>query len=126
MITYTHSSFTKAKESNNEDKYGYNETTMVVVDGATDKSGKIWDQLTGGQIAADIVVETCLLTSCNGMELVECLNNELQKKYKELGNKRAESQKKYRFNAVFVCMRIQKYGVEITQVGNVAYRIVNT
>jgi hypothetical protein len=57
------SSFSKGKEpSKNEDKFGYNSTSLVVSDGATDKTGLRYEQnaesgafRTGGEVAADVV-----------------------------------------------------------------------
>lgn len=107
----------------NEDFFGYNDTTFVVADGATDKSGNTYDGKTGGEIAARLVVETCLASKLNGEELVELFNEKIATVYHDLGITNVVCDPKFRFGCCFVVARIVDDQLIITSLGDVGFRI---
>jgi hypothetical protein len=117
--------FTQGKtKDKNEDFFGYDDTTFVVADGATDKSGKIYDGKTGGEIVSDMIVKTCLSSKLNGTELVDQINTQIAEIYKTLEiTKDTTLNAKYRFSGTFVCLRRVGTEIIITALGDVGYRL---
>lgn len=71
--------FTKSKfadEKKNEDGLFYNDSFVVVIDGVTSKSNELYDGLTGGVWAKEIIKKT--FCKFNGDESIECIINEIQ------------------------------------------------
>lgn len=119
--------FTKGKTGRkNEDYYGYNNNSFVVADGATDKSGRIYDGKTGGEIASHLVVEKCLATDLNGPEIVNYLNQEINKLYLKLGIIDDIKNAVNRFTCAFVLARCIEEKVIITFLGDSGFRINGT
>lgn len=114
--------FTKGKDNvRNEDHYGYNKETFVVADGATDKSGKLYNGKTGGEILSCLISSICLETRLTGVKLVKKLTEECAAFYKK-NNRLALTNGFYRFAASFVCARLMKDKLIVTQVGDSAFR----
>ena len=120
--------FTQGKtEKRNEDFFGYNDSTFVLADGATDKSGKTYDGKTGGEIISKLIVKTCLETNLNGPPLVSELNNRVLQIYHNLDI--ADEVRKIpqnRFSGTFVCIRIIAGELIATILGDVSYRLNKT
>src|SRR5664279_309270 len=85
----------------NEDLFGHNNTTIVLSDGATDKSGQSFEGKTGGELAAQLVVETCLQSDVYGEELVNEVGVKLRSLYQQI-NPNALSDSTYRFEATMI------------------------
>lgn len=118
--------FTKGKDRlRNEDCYGYDKEVFIVADGATDKSGKLYDRRTGGEILSRLIVATCLETGLTGEKLVKKLTEICAAFYKQ-NNTMALANGFYRFAASFVCAKIIKNKLVVTQVGDTAFRINRT
>lgn len=115
--------FTKGKDkARNEDHYGYDKEIFVVADGATDKSGKLYDGKTGGEILSRLITATCLETGLTGVKLVTKLTEECAIFYKK-HNTLALTNGFYRFAASFVCAKVIKDKLVVTQVGDTAFRV---
>lgn len=116
--------FSKGKNENiNEDYFDYNETSFVIADGATDKSGKKYDEKTSGELISRIVVNESLLTDLNGIQLVNHLNKKVRELYVNLDIIKEIQNPIYRFTCGFICIRIIKNKVLITYLGDLGYRI---
>ena len=115
--------FSKGKNELNEDCYGYNKTSFVVVDGATDKSGRFYNKKTGGEIISRLAVDVCLKSKLNGVKLVNQLNREVDKLYKKLGVDDYLEDPKIRFNCVFVLVRVANRKIIITYLGDLGFRV---
>ena len=116
--------FSKGKtDDRNEDYFGYNQNCFVIVDGTTDKAGKKYDNKTSGEIVSRIVVNECLNTDLNGVELVNHLNNIIKKLYNKFGILKKTKDPKYRFTCVVICARIVKKNLIVTYLGDLGYRI---
>ncbi len=116
--------FSEGKSSeHNEDFYGYNDTTFVVADGATDKSGSKYNGKTGGEIASRLVVESCLTSSLNGKELVDLLNEKIAETYQDLNLAKVVRDPKFRFSCFFAVARIVGDEIIITSLGDTGFRI---
>ena len=116
--------FSKGKiENKNEDYFDYNETCFVIADGATDKSGRKYNNKTGGELVSRIVIKECLSTNLNGIELVNHLNNKIKELYVELNILEDAQDAKFRFTCGFICARIIENKVLITYLGDLGYRI---
>lgn len=107
---------------NNEDLAGYNDTTFVVADGATDKSGERYDGKTGGYIASRLVVKKCLASADTGQTLIDELNHAFVELYRKM-NPRALEDGLYRFPCTVVAARCVGENLVITQVGDTAFRL---
>ncbi|MCB9359193.1 hypothetical protein H6503_04640 [Candidatus Woesearchaeota archaeon] len=112
----------KSKDRN-EDFFGYNENCFVIADGATDKSGKIHDGKTGGEIISRLIVEECLKVSHDGKELVEHLNKAVKGTYSKYGISDLTVDPKYRFTSSFICVRISASKIVVTSVGDCGFRV---
>lgn len=106
----------------NEDRYGFDPTAWVVVDGVTDKSGQQFRGKTGGEIVAQCIVERCLATRKTGIALVGFLNAEIAALYRRM-NPRAIHDSAHRFAATLVCARIVGNELVITQVNDTSFRV---
>lgn len=116
--------FSKGKIDNrNEDYFDYNEKCFAIADGATDKSGRKYDNKTGGELVSRIVVKECLSTDLNGSELVNHLNNKIKELYSELKILDKIKDPKYRFTSGFICVRLVKDKIIITYLGDLGFRI---
>jgi hypothetical protein len=116
--------FSKGKiEHKNEDYFDYNETSFVITDGATDKSGRKYDDKTGGELVSRIVVKECLSTDLNGIKLVNHLNNKVKELYTNLNILEEIQDPKFRFTCGFICVRIIDNKILITYLGNLGFRI---
>lgn len=116
--------FSKGKiENRNEDYFGYNENCFVIADGATDKSGRKYDNKTGGELVSRIVVKECLSTKLNGIELVNQLNTKIKELYYKLEILEDIKDPKYRFTCGFICARLENNKLIITYLGDMGLRI---
>lgn len=123
LVFSTPEVFTEGKNPpKNEDAVGYNETTLVLSDGATDKSGQDFEGRTGGELASELVVATCLESEANGIELVNVINHKLIELYERI-NPLALDDSAYRFAATIVVARLVNDEVVVTQVGDSSFRI---
>ena len=119
--------FSKGKiENKNEDYFDYNETCFAIADGATDKSGRIYDGKTGGELVSRIVVNECLSSNLNGIKLVNHLNNKIKALYKKLEILEEIKDPKYRFTCGFICIRLINNKIIITYLGDLGIRINGT
>jgi len=109
----------------NEDFVGSNETTVVLSDGATDKSGQSFEGRSGGELAAELVVETCLNSDLVGEELVHEISNRLRGLYEHI-NPNALTDSAFRFAATVVVAKLVNDQIVITQVGDSSFRINST
>jgi len=115
--------FSKGKTSvSNEDHFGYNESTFIVADGATDKSGKKYKGKTGGEIISQLVVKKCLSSKKTGLSLVKELNEDVKKMYRSK-NPAALRGGFYLYSSTLLCAKIKKQDLIITQVGETSFRI---
>ncbi len=106
----------------NEDLVGSNETTIVLSDGATDKTGQDFDGHTGGELAAQVVVETSLNSELYGEALAYEVGDALRALYEKI-NPSALSDSAYRFAATMVVAQLRDDQLIITQVGDSSFRI---
>lgn len=120
MLIY---SFSKGKNNKNEDYFGYNEECFVVADGATDKSGRKYEDKTGGEIISRLVVNETLSCNLNGAELIDYLNKKVSQIYRKLGISNDIVDPKYRFSCCCVVARIVKDKLIITSISDTAFRI---
>lgn len=122
--------FSEGKEPpKNEDKFAYNQKSIVLSDGATDKTGIYYEKdkttgnyRTGGDVAASIAVETALSSGLNGIELATAITNAMQFYYQQ-HCPQALDDPAYRFAATLVAARIQNDKLVITQIGDSSFRI---
>lgn len=112
----------KVKESN-EDCFGYNKSCFVLADGATDKSGKLYDGKSGGEIVSRLVVKEALASELAGVELVDFLNKKVYQLYKDLEITNDIVDPKNRFSCACLAARIIKDKIVITNVGDSGFRI---
>ncbi len=116
--------FTKGKTlERNEDSFGFSDTSFVLADGATDKSGRLYDGKTGGEIVSRLIVREALASTVNGIELVEQLNQAVKKVYETYGISEDIREAKYRFTAGCVVVRTVEEKIVITHVGDVGMRL---
>jgi len=116
--------FSKGKiENKNEDDFNYNETCFVIADGATDKSGRKYNNKTGGELISRIVVKQCLATDLNGIKLVNHLNSKIKELYIDLNIINDIQDPKFRFTCGFICVRIIDDKIIITYLGDLGFRI---
>lgn len=119
--------FSKGKIKNrNEDYFDYNETCFVIADGATDKSGRMHNNKTGGELVSRIVVKECLSSILNGIELVNHLNKKVNKLYADLNILNETQNPKFRFTCGFICVRLVSDKIIITYLGDLGFRINGT
>lgn len=127
---FTLLSFTAGKNPDrNEDVFGSNTDTLVLADGATDKAGIRYEEdtqtgayKTGGEVAANIVVQTALATDLNGKDLANAITEEIKRYYTKHAPQALEDSA-YRFASMMAVARIVGYELVITQIGDVAFRI---
>ena len=124
MTTFSHPEiFTEGKNPpKNEDSVGFNETTLVLSDGATDVMGQSFDGKTGGEITSELVVKVCLSSSSNGTELVKEVTESLSELYSTV-NPQALNDARYRFASSLLCVRVVEDEIIVTQVGDSLLRI---
>lgn len=116
--------FTRGKSSQrNEDFFGHSQTTFVLADGATDKSGRRYRGKTGGEIVARLVVRECLHTSLTGQQLVTRLNKLIAAQYKRLKILKDTRNAMYRLSCSFVCVRIVQDHLVVTILGDSGFRL---
>ena len=113
-------------ENRNEDYFDYNKNCFVIADGATDESGRKYNGKTGGELVSRIIVNECLLTNLNGVELVNHLNKKVQELYSKLNISEKIKDPKFRFTCVFICVRIINDKIIITYLGDLGFRINGT
>jgi len=119
--------FSKGKiENKNEDYFNYNNTCFVIADGATDQSGRKYNNKTGGEFVSRIVVKECLSTDLNGAELVNHINKKIEELYNELNIQEKIKDPKFRFTCRFICMRLVNDKIMITYLGDLGFRINGT
>ena len=118
--------FSKGIGNRNEDYFDFNENCFVIVDGATNKSGRKYDGKTGGELVSQIVVKECLSTNLNGVELVNHLNKKIQELYDKLNISEKIKDSKFRFTCGFICVRIINDKIIITYLGDFGFRINGT
>lgn len=106
----------------NEDAYGSNDTSFVMADGSTDKSGQRYGTKTGGEILAQLIVEEALKTDLNGSKLVAHLSEKVRKLYKDV-NPGAITDPNLRFASTLLCGRIEEDTLIITQLYDTSFRI---
>ncbi len=110
-------------ENKNEDYFDYNETCFVITDGSTDKSGRKYNNKTGGELVSRMVVKECLSTNLNGIELVNHLNKKTKELYVDLKISDDIEDPKFRFTCGFICVRIIEDKIIITYLGDLGLRI---
>lgn len=116
--------FSRGKsEERNEDSFGSTGSSFVLADGATDKSGRLYEGKTGGELASELVVRKCLTTELEGVDLIEHLNTKVMELYRDLGIERDAQNPLYRFSCSFVCVRVSNDVVTITTLGDSGFRI---
>lgn len=119
--------FTAGKSpEHNEDCFGYDDRTLVIADGATDKSGRRYSGRTGGEIVAKLVVETCLKTDAHGTDLVHILNAGIADEYRRLSIDHEVAHARYRMSCSFICVRISDETLHLTSVGDCGWRLNGT
>ncbi len=106
----------------NEDAFRYNESVLVLSDGATDKSGQDLKGQSGGKLAAELVVDACLASKANGADLVNEVSEKLKHLYEQI-NPKALQDSAFRFAATLLVARIVGSEIIITQVGDSSFRI---
>lgn len=109
----------------NEDFVGFNDTTIVLSDGATDKSGQRFNGRSGGELAAELVVTTCLQSNHSGEALITDITSALRSLYEQI-NPAALTDSSYRFAATVVVAKLSDEDLIITQVGDSSFRINGT
>jgi hypothetical protein len=128
--TFALNAFTEGKNPDrNEDAFGCNETSIVLSDGATDKSGFKYEEnpqtgiyKTGGEMAANIAVQTALASDLNGQELVDAITAAMREYYAQHAPIALENSA-YRFAATLVVARVVDAQLVITQIGDTVFRI---
>jgi|TARA_Y100000034_G_scaffold57409_1_gene70105 hypothetical protein len=116
--------FSKGKiENKNEDYFDHNETCFVIADGATDKSGKKYNNKTGGELVSRITVKECLSTNLNGIDLVNHINKKVKELYDQLRIQDKIKDPKFRFTCGFICVRLVGNKFLITYLGGLGFRI---
>lgn len=113
------------KPPRNEDFYGHNADTLVLSDGATDKSGQFYDGKTGGELASALVVAACLKSAAYGEALVDEITDELHGLYTRI-NPRALTDSAFRFAATVLAVKVTPQNVVITAVGDSPFRVNGT
>ncbi|MFA4880521.1 MAG: hypothetical protein WC650_02765 [Candidatus Doudnabacteria bacterium] len=113
-------------ENRNEDYFDYNENCFAIADGATDKSGKKYNNKTGGELVSRIVVNECLSTNLNGTELVNHLNKKIKELYGKLKILEETKDPKHRFTCGFICVRPINDKIIITYLGDLGMSINGT
>ncbi|MSP49221.1 MAG: hypothetical protein EXQ95_07830 [Alphaproteobacteria bacterium] len=105
----------------------------AVIDGATDKSGKRWDGLTGGQIAAATVAETVTALAVSGepapsgRELVGRIAGAIRAHYVRLGiEAEAEADPLGRFSATLALALAVPGGWRLYRIGDSGIRLNGT
>lgn len=121
--------FTKGKNPNrNEDYIGHNTATVVLSDGATDKTGIRYDDKgaddfkTGGEIASRLAVDVALRSDASGQELIEQITTAAQDFYK-VHNPEALTNSALRFATTLVAAQVVDDELIVTQVGDSSFRI---
>jgi len=118
--------FTEGKNPpKNEDVVGANEHTLVLSDGATDKSGQSFEGRSGGELAAELVVQTCLSSDATGEALIAEVSGALRSLYESI-NPSALTDSAFRFAATLVAAKLVADQLVITQVGDSSFRINGT
>ena len=116
--------FSKGKvEGKNEDFFDYNQDCFVLADGATDKSGRKYDEKTGGEIVSRLVVKEALLTSLIGNDLIAYLNKKVSDLYDNLGLGDLMVNPLNRFTCSSIIVRIVGDEIIITSIGDSCFRI---
>src|SRR3989338_505298 len=116
--------FTKGKvPERNEDYFANTETSFVAVDGATDKSGRLYGGKTGGEIVAKLVGDHAVQSPLNGVPLVEHLNDLVRCEYEKLGIIDDITDPRMRFTCGFITARIIEDEVVITYLGDLGFRV---
>ncbi len=118
--------FTASKDlnlpENNEDAYSISQNTIVLSDGASSKGDKInFNGITGGKVAADIVIHTCETSTQIGYKLVNAANQALKKFYFSTGIDQSTAFN--RIAASLLCVRKVEENLVITQVNNTGFRV---
>jgi len=131
-------SFTEAKDPSrpetNEDRIVVlPERAYAVVDGATDKSGKRWDGLTGGQIAAEAVADEVIAVALSdvpapsGRVLVDRIARKIRAHYVRLGiEAEAEADPLSRFSVSLALALAVPGGWRLYRVGDSGIRLNGT
>ncbi|KKQ35681.1 MAG: hypothetical protein US52_C0018G0009 [candidate division WS6 bacterium GW2011_GWA2_37_6] len=110
------------KPNRNEDSWKNNRNTIVVADGATDKSGKLYGGKTGGEIISKLLVDKCIENDLTGIDLVESLTQTVAELYKKT-NPTALIDPHYLFSSTLVYVRVTGSKLLITQIGDTSFRI---
>lgn len=110
----------------NEDFFGYNKNSFIVVDGATDKSGFMFKGRTGGEIISRLVVRESLRCKLNGEKLVVYLNKKVMEIYEKMKMLDQIKIPKNRFSCGFILGRIINNKLVITYLGDLGFRINNS
>lgn len=117
------------KPDKNEDAFGFSDDMIVLSDGATDKTGIMYKdppgsdkKRSGGEIASKIVVETALVVSDEGRELVGAITEAMRNFY-IANNQDALRDSAFRFAGTMVAIQIVGSDVHVTQVGDSLFRV---
>lgn len=118
--------FSRGKDpSKNEDVAACSDTTIVLSDGATDKSGQVFEGRFGGELAAELVIKVCMTSQANGAELIAEATSALKHLYEKI-NPAALKDSAYRFAATLTIARIVDDRLVVTQLGDSPFRINGT
>ncbi|MEK6823116.1 MAG: hypothetical protein AABY13_04770 [Nanoarchaeota archaeon] len=108
-------------EGCNEDRHGFNNRALVVADGVTSLTKRLYDGKSGGEIAAKVVVQQCIACDVVDVDLVQILTQSVDTAHTILSPDPIADDE--RFGAVFASARIKGDVVHLTYVGDVGIRI---
>jgi len=122
--------FSKGKNPpKNEDRVGYDATTIVLSDGATDKTGIRYEEnkltgefKTGGEVVSKLIVDVVLASERSGQELVDELTKAVSSYYEKY-NPKAMTDSAFKFAATMITARIVGTELVVTQVGDSSFRL---
>ena len=105
----------------NEDLLFSDNKILVVSDGATDKSWKLFSWRTWGEIASDIIVKQSKNTQLSWISLAEDLNKALKDFYQK--NNINFINREEKFSGTVVVVRIHWNIIKITQIWDTSFRV---
>lgn len=109
----------------NEDIVAYNDRTLVLCDGASDKTGFSYEGKSGGELAAQVATEVCLQSEAFGPELVDAVTEQVRSLYERI-NPSALTHSEHRFAATLLAAKVVGDKLQVTQVGDTAFRVNGT
>jgi hypothetical protein len=106
----------------NEDATAYDDMTLVLADGATDKNGILYDGESGGHTLSRLAVQAALGSTANGPELVNHVTEQVRDLYRR-HNPRALDDPAYRAATTLAVARLTEHTVAVTVVGDSYIRV---